>query len=382
MIAVTPEQAAALGAALGKLEPIIAQTNVSQIRVVMDYLRVRSALELGLPTTMSPLSKVLAILDDDSCDAAALERDVLELDPADARVLLQTAPRYLTPSRAVVLDDILAARSIVPEPRFAALLALAEPARCEAFLARIHAVAPWVHVDAVAEAYLALVDHERAVPPTLAAQWTAIVEAPNEYPSDQRHSARLRGICRRDAAAGLACLVDTVSVDASVEEIPLALMAVLSRAVARDHASAWSFLRGLTAVNYRALSIEALAVGSPESPELAPTIEDVLTEWRGGGSRVDASELGVLQISTPLLGACAVAGRLDIARTVIDAFVLSMQDIAASMVAGTRLRFARTGGWRPGDNSDQISDPTIAAVWTIETLPLLDLPWVDYADHV
>lgn len=193
MIAVTSEHAIALRAALAQLDAIVTRTDVSQIRIVMDCLRLRAALELD-PPAMSPIAKCLAALDDAACDAAAIEQHVSLLDAKDARVLLRTAARYVTLARSIVLDDVLAARTIVPEPRLAALLAVSEPARCEALLARIRAAEPWSHVDAVAAAYLALVDQGLAIPPWLAEQWSTIVEAPDEYPSPERYPACLRGL--------------------------------------------------------------------------------------------------------------------------------------------------------------------------------------------
>lgn len=372
---------APLEAACAALDRVVAQAGIADARIVMDCLRLREGLAIGLPPSLSPLARGLATLDDDASGAAEVERALAVLEPSDASLLVRTADRYIRSRRARVLDDVLSTHGLLAGARLAALLALDAPDRCEPYLARVQAIEPEAHVDAVAAAYLALVDQGRPVPPTIVEQWSSIVDSPDAWPArSARFCARLRGLARRDAVGALPALAEAIA-DVGGGELAHAIMAVLSRAVAVEHAATWAFSADLAWLEPRALAIEALAVGAPRSPELDAAIEAVLATWRAGGWRVDTSELGAIQVSTPLLGACAVAGRHDLARRVIDTFALSVDDIAASAVAGARLRLVREGDWRPGLPSSELTNPTIAAIWIVETLPALELPWVEYADH-
>jgi len=284
-----------------ELDGVVAVADASMPTLVIDVLRIRRAYGLGPPSALSSYARAIERVEDG--DTSDLSSELIIAAAAFCKAEL--APRL---AEAAIANDV------TDVPRLAALLAIQDLERLEQLLTHSHGDEL---VISTTEAYLALVDARRAIPPELERRWSAIEHAAN--PTGEHYSARLRLAARRDPVAAMTLLGEAI-VEVGVNDVSSGVAAVMTRAVRVDRTHAWNFMRAERPCEARAFILEALVRGEPDAHELEPMLVDVIAQWRDRGWGSDRSPIGAMGMVMPLLAACATAGRLDLAATVRDTF--------------------------------------------------------------
>jgi hypothetical protein len=373
--------------------------------LVVDTLVARAALGFPALRPASPVARALAGFLDrqahDPADPAALDALAGAGDEA-GDALLRVAPGFVAPQLAGALADRLAARRLLPDGvRLPRLLALEDPTRCAALLARLEAT-PGQHlewIDSTIEAVLGFVDHGRAPPPELARTWQR-VEATQPVDPDQSASwlsARLRLAGRSDPVAALPALADAIE-QVGAPDLPLAVDSVLGRAARRDPESAWQFYERIEWHHNRAHALKAICGVVGFDQRAATAWARLADELRRPGDCFDRSPRGYFQAALALLDSAARNLRCDLAVEMIELTGPPPRYVLIATWVGLRLAALRDGTWRPSFWDElatalvrrgpgpaslipsasllpPISMATLAAWWKVKTLPLPELPW-------
>ena len=376
-------------ARLRGLDEVLANAGPNTALVVVDVVLARQSLELGPVPNLSPYGRAIEILVRDAADDDAVAR-ALRLLPAQQQVdLLYIADKFVTPRLAPRIAEAAVTHGVTMMPRVAALLAVHAPDRLPALLAGLRDAAL---LEAVTEAYLALVDLDAPIPPALEAAWSTLTSPPQLR---ARHfEAQLRLAARRDPLEALTAAEEAIT-EVGADQIPHGVVAVMVRAVRADRARAWAAFAAEHPCESRARILDALVQGEPAAPELEAAFADVIAQANDrNGWGYDPSPRGAFGMVMPLLGGAATAGRLDLAATSRDTFGPSRGMIKLATYVETRRRFLRSNTWEPGEWEalappdyregaaarmflpiPDLTSDQLAAWWKLSTLPLPSMCW-------
>ena len=161
-----------------ELDGVVAVADASMPTLVIDVLRIRRAYGLGPPSALSSYARAIERVEDG--DTSDLSSELIIAAAAFCKAEL--APRL---AEAAIANDV------TDVPRLAALLAIQDLERLEQLLTHSHGDEL---VISTTEAYLALVDARRAIPPELE-RLQARAHAPGGRPAgcDGLHQRGLLG---------------------------------------------------------------------------------------------------------------------------------------------------------------------------------------------